>query len=233
MQFNIYDLLSKVIPGGLAIVLLMMLFLPYCVNTDSFETYFNILKEFQALVTAGIVIIAYILGYVLDGIGSLFIEPLFWFIWSGCKSKWEGWPIVLLHKGKTTSRTTLPNHLNIYELIISTYFGNSKDELTKDKYDELYYFVQTKFRRECNEEEANRQESYVQSYLFSRNLFATTLLCFLVALILPLFSFKLIALVIMLTSFTLMVYTYYRSKDKALYQTRHLLKTTHMILNKK
>jgi hypothetical protein len=227
MKFNIHDFISKIIPGGLTLIILFSIVITNEVENggSNLNDYITILKEFKGLNSIFFLMIAYLLGYVLDGLSSFFTEKILW-------KMWGGWPIVLLHQGKTTSRTTFPQRKKVFNTLSKIYFNSIKDDFSEDEYDELYYFAQSQVRKSGTNEQTTRQQDYINSYIFSRNLTTTLIIITIILGIIIIVNYSITALILLILILLFLLFNYYRCKDKALYQTRNLLNSANSILKK-
>ena len=226
MEFRFHDIFSKIIPGGFFLTICGIFLIPSLVENEQLMKYVNLLKEFDGLLTAFALILTYVIGYIIDGLGSIFLESALWKIWGG-------WPIILLHKKRFTKRTTFPQRDAVFKKLSDSCLEGKNEGFSLDEYDKLYYFAQNVVRKDGNDKQQERQEQYVEAYIFSRSILVATVLSILVLAVLSFFqpnSFSYCGLFILIL---ILVFFYFRSLDKALYQTRDILNAAHTILNKK
>lgn len=224
MEFRFHDIFSKIIPGGFFLTTCGIFLVPTLVENEQFMKYVSILKEFDGLLTAFVLILTYVIGYIIDGLGSIFLEELLWKIWGG-------WPVILLHKKKYTKRTTFPQSDSVFKKLSDDCLNGKNENFTIDEYDKLYYHAQNIVRKEGNDKQQERQEQYVEAYIFSRSIFVATTLSIIAISIFLCFqpnSYLFIGLLILIL---ILMFFYYRILDKALYQTRDILNAAHTILN--
>lgn len=226
MEFRFHDIFSKIIPGGFFLTICGIFLVPTLVENEQLMKYVNILKEFDGLLTAFALILTYVIGYIIDGLGSIFLEELLWKIWGG-------WPVILLHKKKYTKRTTFPHSDLVFKKLSDDCLDGKNENFTIDEYDKLYYYAQNIVRKEGNDKQQERQEQYVEAYIFSRSILVATILSIIAISLLSFFqpnSYLFSGLLILVL---ILIFFYYRSLDKALYQTRDILNAAYTILNKK
>lgn len=226
MEFRFHDIFSKLIPGGFFLTVCGIFLIPSLIANEPLMRYVNLLKEFDGLLTAFTLILTYVIGYIIDGLGSIFLESVLWKIWGG-------WPIILLHKKKFTKRTTFPQSDAVFKKLSDYCLEGENEDFTLDEYDKLYYYAQNIVRKDGNDKQQERQEQYVEAYIFSRSILVATVLPFIGLAALSFFqpsSFNLYGLFILIL---ILVFFYFRCLDKALYQTRDILNTAYTILDKK
>jgi len=224
MNFSVFDIVSKMVPGGLFLSVVLFVTLPSYSSetTSSFKETIDLLAKFEGLLTILATLLTYFVGYVIEGIGSIIVEPIVWYIWGG-------WPIQLLYHNKTNSRTTFPHNRKVFAVLTRKCFLDGKFEGTKSEFDELYYFSTGILQSKGNLEQIQRQANYVESYLFNRNLYASMLIIsVLIAIPKTIFNWSLWPL--SLLSIGTLLFVHIRLKDRALYQTRHLLNSVYNIL---
>lgn len=222
MKFSAFDIISKLVPGGLLIVFCLISILPLYTDSQTGKYIIDTLKGFDGLLTFLAILFVYLLGYILEALGSLVVEPVLWKIWGG-------WPITLLYKDKTTMRTTFPQKDRVFSKLIQACFDENLDELSKNHLDELYYFSSRTLRGMGNEEQINRQQSYIEAYLFSRNLL-TGLIVSIIVISIGAINYKGIFIWILISLMLMFILVLFRIKDRALYQVRNLLNSSYQII---
>ncbi|NJK86573.1 MAG: hypothetical protein HC906_11990, partial [Bacteroidales bacterium] len=219
MKFSAFDIISKLVPGSLLLAICLAILLSLYMDSQFGKHYIEVLKSFDGLLTVLVTLLAYLVGYVLEAIGSLLIEPIVWRIWGG-------WPIELLYKNKPTKRTTFPQYKKVFNVLTKEYFGEDKEILSRDELDELYYFSSETTRRHGSEEQNSRQQSYIESYVFSRNVIAGLFISIIVSII-GVFTVGYYWIYSLILLIVIFVIVYIRLKDRSLYQVRNLLNSAY------
>ena len=82
MQFKIYDIISRLIPGVFIFSVVGFFSIPFWVKDPEIKEAIIVLKDFNGIITIACLVLAYMTGYVLDGMGS-WSKQLFWKLWGG------------------------------------------------------------------------------------------------------------------------------------------------------
>lgn len=218
MKFSIFDIMSKIIPGGLLMVTLLCVVTPMYLHVEEFKETIDLLNGFSGLLTILAIILTYFIGYIVDGLGSIYTEEFLWFTWGG-------WPVELIYQGKTTPRTTYPNAPDKYNEIIDSQGAASDLLKDRDGFDEFYYMCSGIVRRNGSENQNQRQQSYIDSYILSRNLF-TAFTISIVVLAIVFFHNSTRFWITLSLSLLILLFIWTRTRDRALYQTRNLIDST-------
>lgn len=224
MKFSAFDILSKLVPGSLFLAVILAVLLSLYADSPNGKYYIEVLKSFDGLLTVLVTLLAYLVGYILESIGSLLIEPIIWRVWGG-------WPIELLYKNKTTKRTTFPQYKKVFDVLTKEYFGENKELLTREELDELYYFSSESIRGHGSAEQNAIQQSYIESYVFSRNIMAGLIISIIVC-VLGVVTVDYYWIYFLVLLIVMLAIIYIRLKDRSLYQVRNLLNSAYQLYRK-
>lgn len=217
-KLKIFDAISKLIPG----ILLMSFLTPFIVYMYELNVLFEKVKDykdFSTLLTTIFLVFSFVLGYFISAIASSLEDWLF-ILWGGRASS------LLLRdkvKGKKLSNPVEMFGLLTRETNDSSLLSKPIEKFEEKDFAKLFQTAKNYCLKNIKEGKfAERIEDFGNAYIFSRNLFFTILIIFILTLTLLIkIPFSQLIWGITFLLFTLYL-SFRRCKQQSIYHTREI-----------
>ena len=227
MQFKIYDIISRLIPGIFFISVILAFSIQFWANDPYILKNLSVLKDYNGALSVSGVVFSYMLGYVIDGIGS-WNEHRMWKIWGGR-------PSYILYRGIYTNIRFAEKNKK-YQLLLEKcdsdkLKGKALVDLVNDDFSDIYQFAKNVSLTKARENQLHRIEQFGESFTFSRNIFWATAFSTLICLVVQIFQVhNYFGFYFILVLLFLLYVCFRRCRDKALFHAREIISVAYYAL---
>lgn len=218
LQFKIFDIVVKLVPG-LLIMTLVLPFMYFLSGGMEGQLSKSLLafKDYSAITTSIFFAVCFIIGTLINMISSEF-EPILWWLWGGRPSN-------LLLNDKVKNKP-LNNPKDIFTFLQEktnnpTLSAKTIEQFQDKDFGRLFQTAKNICNNQKDKTKADeRIEDFLSNYIFTRNLLITMLLNILIAI--AWYFLQGISMWIVLLLIVVSMLFYYRCKKQAIYHTREM-----------